>query len=249
LILVLAIGIPTLMALLTCCGVVGGFGYVVVSGMRNTATKERISKQKGDTRNKLKELAAGMHLYHETYKFFPESATTKDGKPLLSWRVAILPFVEEEALYKEFHLEEPWDSPHNKALLSRRPRTLAPPEAFDKDPTTTYFQVITGPDTLFPGGMQRMRIQNVMDGTSNTFLVVDAASAVPWTKPDDLSYTAAGSLPKFSDHFSDGFYAAMADGAVHFFRPGTAATEEKNLRGLITRAGAEMVTLPERDDQ
>jgi hypothetical protein len=236
-----------LLGLLMCCGVVGGFGYVMYTGVRNAEAKERTNRQMADVKNKLTQLGIAMHSYHDTFQKFPDSATTsQDGKPLLSWRVALLPFIEGDTLYNEFRLNEPWDSPHNKTLLSRRPKLYAPPEGMDSaDPTTTYFQVITGPDTLFPGNKQRVTLPMVFDGTSYTFMVVDAGSAVPWTKPDDLSYIASGPVPKLGGRFPEGFHAVMADGQVQFFRQGTAATEERNLRGLITRAGGEMVTLPD----
>src|SRR5262249_34008276 len=69
------------------------------------------------SQNNLKLIGLAFHNYLSTYGVFPASASFKKGKkPLLSWRVAILPFIEQEALYKKFKLDEPWDSPHNKKL-------------------------------------------------------------------------------------------------------------------------------------
>jgi hypothetical protein len=249
-ILVLAIGIPLAMALVACCGIVGVGGYVVYTGaqgVKKAQEKQRIEDQKQETRNKLVQLALAMENYHQTFHKFPASAISgPDGKPLLSWRVDILPWLDEGDVFKEFRLNEPWDSPHNKALISRRPKGLAPPEGLgDPDPTMTYFQVITGSDTVFPGGKFQVRIPDITDGTTNTFLIVDAGNAVPWTKPDDLTYKAGGPLPKLGGRFTDGFHAAMADGHVQFFRHGTPATTEANLRALITRNGGETVVLPD----
>src|SRR5438045_1511259 len=70
--------------------------------------------------NNLKQIALAFHSFHDTYGGMPAAAICdKAGKPLLSWRVAILPWIEEGALYKQFKLDEPWDSKHNKALLKK----------------------------------------------------------------------------------------------------------------------------------
>ena len=67
--------------------------------------------------NNLKQIGLAMHNYHDRHKSLPSAYTVdKAGKPLLSWRVLILPYLDQEALYKEFHLDEPWDSEHNKPL-------------------------------------------------------------------------------------------------------------------------------------
>ena len=69
-----------------------------------------------------------MHNYDSTHGSLPPHAIYgKDGKPLLSWRVLILPYIEEQALYEQFHLDEPWDSPHNEPLLRQIPRCYRSP--------------------------------------------------------------------------------------------------------------------------
>src|SRR5206468_5253686 len=70
--------------------------------------------------NNLKQIGLAMHSYHDVYKRLPSGAVQdKDGKALLSWRVHLLPFLEQEALFKEFKLDEPWDSDNNKKLLAK----------------------------------------------------------------------------------------------------------------------------------
>ena len=69
--------------------------------------------------NNLKQIGLAMHNYHAQQNKFPGAAiTNKQGKPLLSWRVAILPLLDQQGLYEKFKLDEPWDSPHNRALLT-----------------------------------------------------------------------------------------------------------------------------------
>src|SRR5204863_3386120 len=109
----------------------------------------------------------------------------KRGKPLLSWRVEILPFIEENELFKQFHLDEPWDSEHNKALIAHMPRVFQDPRRPPGD--TTTFLAPVGKGLAFEGD-KPLKINSFTDGTSNTIFIVQANDdrAVPWTKPDDL---------------------------------------------------------------
>ena len=108
------------------------------------------------TQNNIRQLAIAAHNLHETYGQLPPDAISdaKTGRPLLSWRVAILPFIEQGDLYKQFKLNEPWDSPHNIALLDKMPAKF---EVAGTDPPKghTYFQVFTGPGTLFDPARMR----------------------------------------------------------------------------------------------
>ncbi len=88
--------------------------------------------------NNLKQIGFALHNYHETWKQFPPAAITdKNGKPLLSWRVAILPFTDHSQLHEKFHLDEPWDSPHNFALLKEMPSYYACPSDMERKPGMT----------------------------------------------------------------------------------------------------------------
>jgi len=87
------------------------------------------------------------------------------------------------------------------------------------------------------------------DGLSATILIVEAAEPVPWPKPEELPYDPKKPLPKLGGLFSDGFYAAFADGKVRFIRRDT---DEKLIRAMITRNGGEafykMPPIPELND-
>jgi hypothetical protein len=135
------------------------------------------------------------------------------GKALLSWRVALLPFLGEQELYKQFKLDEPWDGPHNKKLLARMPRVYAPPGVKTREPGTTFYQVFVGPHAGFEKH-QALGIATFTDGTSNTILIVEAGCAVPWTKPEDLHFAPDEPLPQLGGLFPDGINAALADGSV-----------------------------------
>jgi hypothetical protein len=182
-------------------------------------------------------LALAMHNYADATGAFPPSAIRgKNGKPLLSWRVAILLYIEQDELYKQFHLDEPWDSPHNLRLLERMPPNFLPFRDAEVPPNHTYYQVFTGPGTAFEGP-QGHTLKEFTGGTSNTLLIVEAGEPVPWTKPDDLEYDPDGPLPKLGGIFRNGsFRAALADGHVRNFPRGTS---EETIRALITRAAGD----------
>jgi hypothetical protein len=82
----------------------------------------------------LKRLGLALHAYHEKHDHFPSPAIAgRDGTPLLSWRVALLPHLGYRSLYERFHLDEPWDSPNNRALLREMPPEFACPAGPSRD--------------------------------------------------------------------------------------------------------------------
>ncbi len=163
--------------------------------------------------NNLKQLGVAMHNYLDTYKHFPAPAIyAKNGKPLLSWRVTLLPYVEAGELYRQFKLDEPWDSPHNKKLLAKMPPVYAPVGAAAK-PGLTYYQVFVGKGASFEP-RRELKLADFPDGLSNTILAVEAARPVPWTRPEDLPYVADQALPALGGLFGGYFHALLADGSV-----------------------------------
>jgi hypothetical protein len=138
--------------------------------------------------NNLKQLGLGIHNYENFNKQFPaKGITLPDGKPLLSWRVAILPYIEHNDLFQKFHQDEPWDSPHNMQFLEQMPKVYRHPRRAAERPGWTYYQAFVGRSAVFDP-MGRSSFVNITDGTSNTLMLAEATEAVPWTKPDDLKF-------------------------------------------------------------
>jgi hypothetical protein len=172
----------------------------------------------------LSELSHAMHSYHEKHGRFPPAAVySKDGTPLLSWRILLLPYLEEQAdLFRQFKLDEPWDSPHNLLLLPKMPQVYSPIEPLDGnpplEPCTTLFQVFVGKGTAFEGreGLQLKDFRRSSKTTtvSNTILIVEAGKSVPWTKPEDIPYDENQPLPKFGGFSRRGFLAARVDASI-----------------------------------
>jgi hypothetical protein len=138
----------------------------------------------------------------------------KDGKALLSWRVALLPYLEQQQLYKQFHLDEPWDSPHNIKLLKQMPKVFAPPGVKTREPHSTFYQVFVGPHAAFEKHRALRMPGDFTDGLSYIILIAEAGSAVPWTKPEDLHFAPDEPVPQLGGLFPGLFHVAMADGSV-----------------------------------
>jgi hypothetical protein len=208
------------------------------------ADRVRQGANRAKSSNNLKQLLIAMHNYHDTNGRLPTAAIySKDGKPLLSWRVALLPYLEEQQLYKQFHLDEPWDSEHNKKLLAQMPKVFAPVGVKTKEPNTTFYQVFTGKGTLFEGN-RGIRFPEVTDGLSNTIMMAEAGTPVPWTKPEDMAFDGDKPLPKLGGVFDGNFFIAFADGSVRFVNK---KFNEKILRKAITRADGELPELDKLD--
>jgi hypothetical protein len=192
--------------------------------------------------NNLKQIALAWHNYHDTHGHFPSNEVSKDGKALLSWRVQLLPYMEAEGLYKQFKLDEPWDSDHNKKLIDRMPKLYAPVRG-KADPGITYCQVFTGKHGLIKSG-QKLGFAGITDGSSNTLFCVEAGKPVTWTKPDDLDFDGK-QVPALGGMFDGRFHGAMCDGSVRRFKKGVDA---EVMRRLIGPDDGEIVSVDDAID-
>ncbi len=201
------------------------------------------SATRARTGDNLRTIALAMYKYQSVHGRFPPAAVHgKNGEPLYSWRVELLPHLGQQALYNQFHRDEPWDSPDNKKLLERMPDIYAAPWLKKGPQTETYFQVFVGPRAAFEG-KTGLSPTVFTDGTSNTFLIVEAAEAVPWTAPRDLPYEPGKPLPKLGGHFKGVFYAAFADGSA---RPFHLPVSPAALHAYITRNNGDNPFAPVR---
>jgi hypothetical protein len=185
--------------------------------------------------NNLKDLGRAMHDYAQENGTFPPAGGGKGMHPGLSWRVALLPYLGQEGLYRQLHLNEPWDSPHNIQFLTPMPRTFVLRGAPDP-PGTTRYRVFVGEEAAFamPGPGDKAPLGRSLKDLPElraTLFVIEAADAVPWTKPEELEYAADRPLPRFST-YDRGPRGLMGDGAVGPIKPDT---PEELMRRVIAR--------------
>jgi uncharacterized protein DUF1559 len=199
------------------------------------------SGRRRERMDRFKQISLAMVNYESAKKHLPAAAIyDNDGRPLLSWRVAILPYLEQGALYKQFHLDEPWDSPHNRALVAKMPKVYADPDPQGKklaqEGKTTY-QVPVGPETVFYKN-DGTKVSEIKDGTSRTilFVEVEPKRAVVWTKPEDWEVDMAHPRRGVARDDRNIFAAARCDVSVHAV---PVNIDEKILRALLTRAGGD----------
>ena len=190
--------------------------------------------------NNLKQLALAVYNYESTYGHYPPAATLgKKGKKLLSWRVAVLPYIEQDALYKKFNLDEPWDSEHNLKVFKDNPmpKVFALPGTKNLDDKKTHYQAFVGNGAMFDP-VAALKPTDILDGTSNTIMFATAATAVEWTKPDDIEFDPKAEVKKLFLFQGNSTLVAMGDGSV---RAVSNTLSEKTLKAVITRSGGEVI--------
>ncbi|QDU93979.1 DUF1559 family PulG-like putative transporter [Lignipirellula cremea] len=172
-------------------------------------------------RNDLKQIGLAMANFHDAHRNFPPAAIIDEsGKPLLSWRVAILPYLEESALYDKFKLDEPWDSPHNLKLAEQMPAVFG-----DSPDGRTRYLAFANKGSAFElkteAGLHPFQrgiaIDDFTDGASNTLAVVRVApdKAVPWTKPEDITYDVSDPLAGVGELPDGKLLACFVDSSIH----------------------------------
>jgi len=198
-----------------------------IQAVRHTARK---TQSMGNMRS----ITIAMHSYATaTGEKLPGDILDKDGKPLLSWRVRLLPYIDAQPYYRRFKLDEPWDSKHNKKLLAAIPPIYVSPTSNAPDNATVYLRP-TGKG--FVMNAHKSVGLAMRDGASRTALLVEAsdARAVPWTKPDDIAIDVKSPLDGLIGQSPNGFNVAFADGRVNFIHN---SIDLAVWRAMLTPAG------------
>jgi hypothetical protein len=181
-----------------------------------------------ESENNLKQILIAMHTFNDTYGALPAGYADRTGKPGLSWRVALLPYLEASDIFRQFKLDEPWDSEHNRSLIRQMPAVYAPSRKTNTN-GYTFYRGFTGPNTWLPPQQQPGRpgqallgvtFGQIPDGLSNTLLVAEAYDPVIWTKPDELAF-APDRVPQLGGVYAGGFYVGLADARVKFIKKGS----------------------------
>jgi prepilin-type processing-associated H-X9-DG protein len=248
--LVATIVIVTLVFVVCGGGLIAGLIFTT-SGFRDAASRMKSS-------NNLKQIALGIHNYNDVYGELPANTYGPDGKPLLSWRVHLLPFIEQDNLYHEFKLDDPWDSPNNLRLLNQVPWTYAHPKGRTvAGLSKTYYRGFSSPGAVFekrlggnPAGPivggpavalkkdEPFNLAKFKDPRHETILLVEAGDPVEWTKPDDLDASPGKPFPPLGgmQWANKRVNIAFADGSVRAIKQDV---PEDILRALVTHSGGE----------
>jgi prepilin-type processing-associated H-X9-DG protein len=232
-----------MMTLILVTGCLLGFGILADRAMQNPPPRRAMCM------NSLIQIGLALHNYHTAFNAFPPAYIADDtGRPKHSWRVLILPYMDEQALYDDYDFSEPWNGPHNSTLLAKMPRLFSCPardwEATSR-PSLTSYVLVTGPGMMFVQA-DSIRIDQVTDGTLFTLMVVETSNVeIPWTKPDDLDLRTMSlrindpKSPSISSQHPKGANTLFADGCCRFLPESTSA---ERLKSLLTIAGGEPVT-------
>lgn len=201
--------------------------------------ERRMAAIRAKHRNKIKQIVIACHNHHDIHRSLPPNSKNKKlfdggGKPHLSWRVHLLPYMNAADLYEQFHLDEPWDSEHNKRLLGKMPEAFKTTEGGTK----TTMMMVVGKGTAYEGE-GGLAFRDFKDGTANTILLIDAGAdkAVPWTKPVDIPFQPKDPIVAFGEPtFENEFLCGMVDGSVPSIPTDITPTA---LLGMLTRAGGD----------
>jgi hypothetical protein len=207
----------------------------------NVINSVRGAAFRAQTMNNMKQIALALVQYETSRNRFPAAAImTPDGKPGLSWRVAILPMIEESGLYRQFNLDEPWDSEHNKALIAYMPALFQSPGS-DLDEGYTNYLAVVSPDSIIVPGPRGMRSRDVVDGLSRTAMIVEADDtyAAIWTKPDDYDWDRTSPAYGLGGIWSGTFFVGFGDGSIERLDAGMSPDQ---LNAYFTRNGGEVIT-------
>jgi hypothetical protein len=197
--------------------------------------KPMAASARAQSSNNLKQIGLALHNYHDTNGVLPAAAIVdKKGKPLLSWRVAILPYIEQDNLYRQFKLDEPWDSEHNLKLSKMVVKTYQLPYGERKkgEEHFTHYRAFVGNATAFDPIQGHKFPASFPDGTSNTIFAVEAAEGVPWSKPDDIEFDIQKPMLKHLRFEKGPCMLLFCDGSV---RAVTEKLKEDILKLLIQR--------------
>lgn len=198
--------------------------------------------------NNLRQILIGLHNYHDVYGSLPPAyVADENGRPMHSWRVLILPFIEQKPLYDQYRFDEPWDGPNNRLLAQLDLpifRCLSDSKAARGE---TSYVVVVGSGTAWPGA-KAVKFGDIADGTSNTILLVEVQhSGIHWMEPRDLDGSQmplslnAPRGPCISSEHKHGAHVGLADGSARFLPNDLPSTK---LRALLSMDGGETVTLP-----
>lgn len=234
---------------------IGVFVFFAVRQLRpRPIPAERQVGRRTQCKNYLKQIGIALANYHDDYKSFPPAfVADPGGRPMHSWRVLLLPYLDQKELYRQYRFDEPWDGPNNSKLADqvsecyRCPTFVLKQQPFESDaPHVKYltnYVALTGAGAAFDGS-RSITLQDIKDSAKDTILIAEVRQySVNWMQPDDVSVNQL--ITEISQSNSDahtvhvgGLHVLMADGSVRFI---TQNCDRATIRALCTIAGGETI--------
>jgi len=210
-------------------------GGVLVALLLPAVQQAREAARRMQSANNIKQIMIAMHMYHDIHKEFPPAVVKdKDGKPLYSGMVLLLPMLEQQSLYEQFDKDKAWDSPENLPLANMNLPVFMDPSNNNPAAGRTDYLLITGKNSVLEDapGMQH-GLQNILDGTANTMVVIEVKGDASWAAPNtwDISKPFDGSHPGVVQ-------SGFADGSVHAI---SKKINPETLRRLVERNDGQQV--------
>ena len=240
LVIVLVVLVPLLGLCVVCGWILAALYLPEITGVREAASKLHCS-------NNLKQIGMALQNYESSHGCFPPAVITdEDGRPMHSWRAAILPYLEQASLFERYDRNEPWDGPNNSALADIALECFRCPSDGEPVERETNYVMITGEGTI--GGLpnEAIDVSDVRDGMSNTIMVVEVAgSGIHWMEPRDLTIDEvlsginSPSGTGIRSNHPGGVNVLFADGSIRFLDESVTAEE---LKAFCTRNGMETVS-------
>lgn len=169
--------------------------------------------------NNLRRIVQAMREYEEVHGHLPPAyIADANGKPMHSWRVLLLQYMgpQEQALFKEYKMDEPWNGPNNTLLHARMPKVYGCPGAYQNNNCTSYV-VVVGKETAFEGA-RPVKSSEIKDLASTTILVLDVGRTdIVWAAPRDLEFRKMPDLVGtgvLASHHDKELHVGMADGTA-----------------------------------
>ena len=233
------------LALMGVCIVALGAVLIFPAVMFPAVNQARDAAQRTEDANNLKQIVLALHNHQNAMRRFPSpNGWTEDGQtPPRSWRVELLPYLEQQALYQQYDQEEAWNAPANRPLLDQIPKVYRSPrdEAAAMSANAAYV-LITGPGTVFPPDREPLSFGEIKDGSSNTVICMQLpGSDIPWLEPRDVDIDQVLALfanPNGPIAKQGGVNMGLADGSVRYI---SADIDPQTLRALLTADGGEVV--------
>lgn len=213
--------------LILVCGI-GGLIFLLPA-----ISKVREAAARANEMNNLKQLSVGAHNHASSTNKLPPADQN------LAWRVHILPYIEQDSVYRQFDLKSGWDQGKNRSLADTSIKTFLSP--LDDPPgTQTHYRVFTGEGSAFDPVLMKRGFPNyIVDGTSNTLLFIDTAETVPWPAPKEVLLQQGGQFPEFGHPKRTQILVALCDGSVRSLDKKTA--DSAKIRAMATAAGGEAI--------